>query len=153
MDKVQFWGKYVAFNSNQWGLRGVVILRREGRRRGSSQITSGFLVQNRQAIRDVVDRDAVRLMFMKRWQVRATSEVAAVGPQLARSMMQLIVMRLAILLLLLLHGQAATNSPRDTKHDSCCSRLVFYLSTIVNIVVRKTDQFRVKLDASKPELN
>jgi len=29
---------------NQWGLYGVVILCREGRRRGSSQITLGFLV-------------------------------------------------------------------------------------------------------------
>jgi len=34
-----------SFESNQWGLRGVVMLCREGWRRSSSQITLGFLVE------------------------------------------------------------------------------------------------------------
>jgi len=37
------WGKRVASYCNQWGLCGVVILCREGWRRGSAQATLGFL--------------------------------------------------------------------------------------------------------------
>jgi len=40
----QFGGKCVASHCNQWGLCGVVILCREEWRRGSFQITLGFLL-------------------------------------------------------------------------------------------------------------
>jgi len=40
----QFWGKYGASYCYQRGLCGVVIFCRDGWRRGSSQITLGFLV-------------------------------------------------------------------------------------------------------------
>ena len=46
-----------ASNCNQWGLRGVVILCRDGWRRGSSQITLGFLVINAEIIVTFVSKD------------------------------------------------------------------------------------------------
>ena len=39
-----FWDKCAASHCNQWRLRGLVILCREWRRRGSSRITLGYLV-------------------------------------------------------------------------------------------------------------
>jgi len=42
--KGQFGGKCGTCHCNQWGLCGLIILCREGWRRGFSQITLGFLV-------------------------------------------------------------------------------------------------------------
>jgi len=46
-DRGRFRGEFGAFHCNQQGLCGVVILCRQRRRRGSSQMTLGFPVTER----------------------------------------------------------------------------------------------------------